>query len=91
MRHLHRKCLSELVRLMPEEHQSSQLKGHFPHINTPTPTRLVSGSRLICRDGLSSGQAELALILLQGAGSHCSPGGCYWLDVARLAEVKAGP
>jgi hypothetical protein len=40
---------------------------------------------------LSSGQAELALILLQGAGSHCSPGGCYWLDVARLAEVKAGP
>ena len=37
MRHLHRKCLSELVRLMPEEHQSSQLKGHFPHINTPNP------------------------------------------------------
>jgi hypothetical protein len=22
---------------MPEEHQSSQLKGHFPHINTPNP------------------------------------------------------
>jgi hypothetical protein len=34
---LHRKCLSELARLLRREHQSSQLKGHFPHINTPTP------------------------------------------------------
>src|SRR6185312_16791420 len=81
----------ELDRLLSEEHQSSQLRGHFPHADTPTNSIFVSGSRLICRDGLSSGQAELALILLQGAGSHCSPGGCYWLDVARLAEVKAGP
>jgi len=36
----------ELDRLLPEEHQSSQLRGHFPHPDTPTNSIFVSGSRL---------------------------------------------
>src|SRR6476620_1617176 len=36
----------ELDRLLPEEHQSSQLRGHFPHADTPTNSIFVSGSRL---------------------------------------------
>ena len=55
----------------------------------PLITKSVGGSRLIWRDVLSSGHVELALISLQGRISLFSP----WLlfvDVARLAEVKAG-
>jgi hypothetical protein len=37
VRHLHRKCLFELGRLLRKEHQSSQLKGHFPYIDTLNP------------------------------------------------------
>src|SRR6476659_824723 len=36
----------ELDRLLPEQHQSSQLRGHFPHPDTPTNSLFVSGSRL---------------------------------------------
>jgi hypothetical protein len=46
VRHLHRKCLSELGRLMRKEHQSSQFRGHFPQFNTPNPTQFIGGSRL---------------------------------------------
>src|SRR4029077_2479522 len=38
-------------RLLPEEHQSSQLRGHFPHADTPTNSIFVSGSRLSYRPG----------------------------------------
>jgi hypothetical protein len=31
---------------LPEQHQSSQLRGHFPHPDTPTNSLFVSGSRL---------------------------------------------
>src|SRR4029077_8151571 len=37
MRNLHRECLSELIRLMPREHQSFQLRGHFPRYDTRWP------------------------------------------------------
>jgi integrase len=49
----------------------------------------VDGSRLICRDGLSSGHAELALISLQGR-IFPVPRWLLFVDVARRAEVKAG-
>jgi hypothetical protein len=48
--HSHWKCLSELVRLMRKEHQSSQLRGHFPHSDTHAGLNSVGGSRLIWRD-----------------------------------------
>src|SRR4029077_20566174 len=35
----------ELDRLLPEEHQSSQLRGHFPQPDTPTNSLFISGSR----------------------------------------------
>jgi hypothetical protein len=34
---LHRECLSELIRLMPRDHQSFQLRGHFPRNDTRWP------------------------------------------------------
>src|SRR6476659_2263855 len=58
--------------LMPEEHQSSQLKGHFPHINTPTPTRLVSGSRL---SGLDRKFVGVMLLVVVRAGGRAWRGG----------------
>jgi hypothetical protein len=66
MRNLHRKCLSELTRLMPREHQSSQFRGHFPHSDTPSPPQSVGGSRL-------------SLLHLQISATHnwrpkCGPG-----------------
>src|SRR4029078_4616984 len=51
MRNLHRECLSELIRLMPREHQSFQLRGHFPRYDTRWPANSSTdrglGSRLI--------------------------------------------
>ena len=46
MGHLHRKCLSCAGRLLCKEHQSSQLRGHFPRYDTRRQLRPVSGSRL---------------------------------------------
>jgi hypothetical protein len=34
LRNLHRKCLSEPYRLIPQEHQSSQFRRHFTHSGT---------------------------------------------------------
>ena len=38
MGHLHRKCLSHAGRLLRKEHQSSQLRRHFPHFDTRNTT-----------------------------------------------------
>jgi hypothetical protein len=34
------------VGLLRREHQSFQLRGHFPHFNTPTTSPFIGGSRL---------------------------------------------
>jgi hypothetical protein len=36
----------EPVRLLRREHQSFQLRGHFPHSDTPTTSLFIGGSRL---------------------------------------------
>jgi hypothetical protein len=36
----------ELDRLLPQEHQSSQLRGHFRHFDTPTNKQFIGGIRL---------------------------------------------
>src|SRR6476661_1661060 len=49
----------ELDRLLPEEHQSSQLRRHFPHADTPTNSIFVSGSRLNRNTASGFGQRQL--------------------------------
>lgn len=50
MRNLHRECLSDLIRLMPREHQSFQLRGHFPRYDTRWPAN-SSTDRGLASDG----------------------------------------
>src|SRR6478752_7609072 len=47
MRNLHRECLSELIRLMPREHQSFQLRGHFPRYDTRWPANSSTDRGLV--------------------------------------------
>src|SRR6185312_12889298 len=60
VRHLHRKCLSQAGQIVVWKLQSSQLRRHFPHINTRTPRQSIRGSRFSVKAGVAAGYGGVA-------------------------------